>query len=496
MRVLLVKPQSNSDSIQPILGLGYLAAQLKKNQEVKILDCIKEKLPPSKFKRFIYDYNPEVVGIQSLTTDLKLVNDYLATIKKFNSNIITIIGGPHPSSAGAAALLDFPQADFAFQGEAEIGFPQLLDKLRVQGFQGSRVQETEDRVQSSNLENKNPQSAIRSSRDPSRDNPQFFSEIPGLIYRNQDGIQANPPLFIDNLDALGFPAWDLLKPQKYPPAPHGGFYRQFPVAPINISRGCPFSCAFCSAKKISGEKIRYRTVENVLAEIRLLSSKFNIREIHIIDDNFTYNREYVFQFCHSLNQNGQRITWTCPNGVRADTLDKEMLTVMKKSGCYALSIGIESGSDSILNYINKNISTNLIREKINLIRDTGIEVIGFFVLGFPPESREDLRQTVRFSLDLGLKRAQYILFHPFPGSPIYAGLNPRLIKAGNPQGSTYADPVLAPNGISLPELKNFQRMAFLKFYLRPRSLFNLIADIKSPKHLYYLIRRMKRWLLR
>jgi radical SAM superfamily enzyme YgiQ (UPF0313 family) len=474
MRVLLVKPQSNSDSIQPILGLGYLAAQLKKNQEVKILDCIKEKLPPSKFKRFIYDYNPEVVGIQSLTTDLKLVNDYLATIKKFNSNIITIIGGPHPSSAGAAALLDFPQADFAFQGEAEIGLPQLLTELEAQR---------------SKLKGQGSPFTFHLS-------PLTRKEIPGLIYRSGNEIETNPPLFYDNLDDFGFPAWDLIQPQDYPPAPHGGFFRQFPVAPLNISRGCPCDCSFCSVNKISGKKIRYRNLESVIEEIRLLQNRHHVKEIHIIDDNFTWDRPFVLRFCDALIKNNLALSWTCPNGVRVDTLDRELLKAMKKAGCYSLSVGIESGSDHILQYLKKNISRDYIKSKIDLIKDARMDAIGFFILGFPSETKEDMLNTIQFSLALGLKRAQFILFHPFPGSEIYGQLNlPLENKNNHSSSSTYADPAFVPVGISIPELKNIQRSAFLKFYLRPKAFLSLIAGIKSMRHLLYLLKRIKRWLL-
>ena len=468
MRVLLVKPGVASDSIQPILGLAYLSAQLLDENEVTILDGIKENLSLKQFQKSFISASPDILGIQAFHTDIKTVESYLSIGKKIAPRTITVIGGPYPSLMGESTFKGIPSADFAFQGEAETGFARLLTELKAQG---------------------SPLTFHLS--------PQTLADIPGLIYRAEDGIRANPPVFTQDLDSLGLPAWNLLQPQSYPPAPHGGFFRQFPVAPMNISRGCPCQCSFCSANKISGKNIRYRGIAGVMEEIKLLYQHYQIREIHIVDDNFTWDRGYVLRFCEALQKLNYSLNWTCPNGVRTDTLDQKLLEAMKKAGCYSLSIGIESGSDPVLNYLNKNFSTELIQEKVELIKKSGMEAVGFFLLGLPPEKEEDIKKTIHFSLNLGLRRAQYILFRPFPGSEIYNSLNSsQKENLSKSFGATYADPVFTPEGITVKKLKNLQRWAFLSFYLRPKSFFHLATDISSLKHLYFILKRIKRWLIR
>ena len=130
----------------------------------------------------------------------------------------------------------------------------------------------------------------------------------------------NQQIFVENLDELGMPSWDFIRPDTYPLSPHGGFFKNYPIAPIIISRGCPFSCTYCAGHLVSGKKIRFRSTDNVIEEIKILYHQYGIREIHIEDDNFTFIRNLVMEFCRKLKENNLNISWTCPNGVRLDTL--------------------------------------------------------------------------------------------------------------------------------------------------------------------------------
>ena len=212
------------------------------------------------------------------------------------------------------------------------------------------------------------------------------------------------------------PSWDLLRPDTYPLAPHGGFFKNYPIAPIIITRGCPFACTYCAGYLVSGKKIRHRSIDKVIEEIEVLYHKYGIREIHIEDDNFTFYHDLVYEFCKKLKEHNLNISWTCPNGVRLDSLDKELLLTMKEAGLYSISVGIESGSDKILKDMKKNLTKEKIREKIELIKDCGLEVSGFFIIGYPTETKKDIMDTINFAGSLDLKRAGFSLFKPFPGT--------------------------------------------------------------------------------
>lgn len=316
MRILLVRPvtaKKKSLNVIPPIGLGYLATAAREAgfSDVLILDCVREKFNFEAFAEKIRQVSPDVIGFQVFSHDISSLQESLKIVKIIKPNVVTIAGGPHPSGLPKEILKRFFNLDFAFKGEAEIGFPLLLEKLS---------------------KNKKFVSSPSSS---------FFKKIPGLIWRrSQTEIEVNPQIFPNNLDELGLPAWN--------------FFKNLPIAPIMATRGCPFECTYCARNTVTGRKVRKRSVDNVISEIEFLYRKYGVREIHILDDNFTINKEYTKEFCTKLLLKDFKISWCCPNGVRLDTLDLETLKLMKKSGCYYISLGIESGSDRILKLMKKN----------------------------------------------------------------------------------------------------------------------------------------------
>lgn len=379
-------------------------------------------------------------------------------IKKINPKIVTVAGGPHPSGLPEETLRNFPKLDFAFKGEGEIGFPLLLKKI-------------------------NKKKDLKNS----------LEKIPGLIWRkNLNEVVVNQQIFPEDLDGLGFPSWDLLKPQEYPQAPMGIFFKNLPIASIMATRGCPFECTYCAGKTVTGRKIRTRGVDNVISEIELLYRKYGIREIHIYDDNFTMNKKYVREFCEKLLSKDFKVSWCCPNGIRLDTLDLEILRLMKKSGCYYISVGIESGSNKTLTRMKKGLSIKVIKRQVNLIKKAGLGVNGFFILGYPGETEKDIKKTIRFAKSLGLKRAAFSNFLPLPGTEIYKNL----IRSGeikeeeiNWEMLFHTDVPYSPSSISKKRLKNLQRRAYIEFNLRPEVLFNILKEIKTLEQVKFLFRR-------
>jgi len=467
LRVLLIKPFNLSDHIQPSLGLGYLATAIRKKHNVFILDSIKERIWGEKLIDYIQKISPDIIGFQLYTFDLSKVREILKLIKERFPQIITIAGGPHPSALPKETLLHMKEnLDFIFRGESEISFPKFVDIIADKGKSTFHDLNHED-----------------------------LKNVEGLCWIREGSFFSNPSMITKDLDALGFPAWDIIKPQTYPEAQHGAFFRRFPIAPIMTGRGCPFSCTFCEGHIITGKEVRKRSVSNVIEEIKILTRDYGIREIHIVDDNFSMRKDYVMEFCHRILSENINISWATPNGVRIDTLDKEMLLAMKKSGYYLASVGIEFGSDRMFELVKKGLNRKKIEDGIRLIKSVGLEVAGFFIMGYPGETKKEINETIKFALRLPLIRANFFIFLPLPGTEIYKQLETSMELANVDWEHFYfTHPVYIYQGISVAELKNLQRKAFLKFYLRPNIFFSNLLQIKTPRQVKFLIQRLYRWL--
>lgn len=457
MKILFVNPINRSYIVMPSLGLGYLAAQARKRGDaVTILNCLKEKMNFNDFKRFLGQNHFDVIGFQMYSYDLNPVKRHLEIVKSINHSTVLIAGGPHPSGTLQQTLKQLDQLDFAFRGEAEIGLPLLLDRL-------------EDNFA----------------------NPQNLTGVPGLIWRQEDAIRVNEPGYIDNLDTLDFPSWDLLEPHKYPEASHGAFAKNFPTAPIIISRGCPFQCTFCAGKAITGPGVRFRSIENVIEEMLYLFRDFGIREFLIEDENLTLHKKLTVEFCEKILSSPMKdISWSCPSGIRLDTLDRELLRLMERAGCYSLAMGIEFGTQKMLDQTRKKLTLETIEEKIDLLSRTNIKTTGFFMLGVPGENFDDINNTIKFALRLNIDRAQFNNYMPLPGSELGDRLRQQHALDNLDWDRLFVHNVaFTIPGITRKKLKHLQRLSYLKFYFRPKIMINVLKEIKSPRHLKYIIKR-------
>jgi len=455
MRVLLVRPPASTFNVSPPIGLGYLATALRsQGHSVNIQDCTKEGMSVHGFREFLRNTPPcELYGFQTYSCEVNLVQNCLQVVREEVKDAVRIIGGAHPS--GAAGCLDeLPDANFAFLGEAEISLAQFCDILA-------------------------------GSTTP------HWESVPGLLWRDQGKIRSTSRYAEPQLDKLGFPAWDLIDPRTYPAAPHGGFARYFPVAPLIISRGCPYSCTFCGTKNVTGMKMRYRSPQHVIAEIRLLQHEYGVREIHVEDDNFSAVRREVKKFCQTMIQENVNIPWYCTSGLRLDLIDEEIATLLHQAGCYTATIAIESASQKTLNHMKKNLNLAKVPEHVRILRKAGFDLNALFILGYPTETREDIEETIRYAMKLDVQRAQFSNFLPIPGTEAYEYVKQRGEIPDLDYGQLHtADIPYSPPGISRRELKWLQRKAFLRFHLRPRVLWATVRNIQSFSHLRYLSRRI------
>lgn len=457
MKVILVRPPSSKmPIIIPNLGLGYLAAVLRNNgHTVHILDCAKTRMNHRKYRDYLLDEKPDIVGIQMYTCDFSSTRECIEIVKALNRKTVTIVGGPHPSG-DPEGTMEISQLDFVFSGESEIGLPKLLQYI-----------EAPDTIE--------------------------IDSIEGLIHRCDGKIIKNKRGYIENPDDVPFPSWDLINPTTYPVAPHGTFSKSLPIAPVITSRGCPFQCTYCGVRVNTGRKFRMRSIGNVIEEIKFLQRTYGIKEFHIEDDNFTLDKARVMEFCNQLKEENISLDWACTNGVRLDTLDKELLQNMESAGCYSFSVGIESGSPRILADMKRNETMEVMIEKIKLVSSTTkIRMTGFFMIGYPAETIEDIEKTIRLALELPLHRAQFSNFLPLPGTEIYD----RLIESGDispdvlPWDLYQNNRVItAPKNISQKEVRRLMKKAFAAFYFRPHILFGLLNEIHSMGQLRSVIRR-------
>jgi radical SAM superfamily enzyme YgiQ (UPF0313 family) len=439
-----------------------LASVAKRHRcDVAILDCKKERFDYKDFERYIKENHFDLMGFQIFTYDINRVKRHVDLARKYNKEALIIGGGAHPSGDPMGILGYIDNMDFAFKGEGEIGFGRFIEKLMEVGISGIK------------------------------ENFAALKKIPGLIFRDEDGkIVFNEPEYVDNLDALDLPAWELMDPRTYPEAPHGGFARQFPAAPIIITRGCPHFCTFCAGKSVTGPKIRRRTIDNVWGEVEYLTDRFGIKELLIEDENFTLHKRLLTEFCHKVISSKKKISWSFPSGIRLETLNSDNLRLMAEAGCYSLAVGIEFGSQRIHDLTRKRLNIDMIREKVALLAKTNIKTTGFFLFGIPDETKADMQNTVRLALELDIDRAQFNNFMPLPGSELWDYLV-QTNKLGDVNWDKFFvhDVAYVPEDISKEEIKNIQRAAYIKFYFRPKIMYSLLKEIRSLRHLQMLFGR-------
>lgn len=458
MDILLVRPVDITKKnfyCTPYMGLGYLATAIrKKGYKVKILHCIKEKMNLNGFASYIRNTKPSIVGFTCVSYDVGSVQESIKVVKDINKSIPVIVGGAHASAVPKIAMeRDFPDADYGFRGESEIGLPMLLDFIN----------------ENSNIE---------------------LEKIPGLIWKYDGQTRINPQIYHEDVDELGIPAWDLMDPREYEASPFHGFARGFPLAPMISARGCPFPCTFCSTKYQMGQKMRYRSVSLILEEMKLLVNKYNVKEIQFLDDCFSVNKNKVMEICSGILEEGIKVNWQCPNGLRVDTIDEEVLQIMKKAGCYHISVGIESANPNILKKMKKNISLELVEEKIAIAKKVGIKVTGFFILGFPGETEDDIKWTIKYARKIPIDKVLFSNFWPSPGTEIYEELEKKGKITKDKVGTHYFKATFPPEGMTSGQLKKYQLFGLASFYLRPKIVLSVIEEISSLNQFKNLLRKL------
>lgn len=441
MKVVLIAPNSKAHTVTPPLGLGYLAAAVRQHgHEVDILDLAKERLDANHGAAAARRLEPDLVAVSILSTAYLPVRDLVVALNRLLPGVPLVVGGPHVTAMAGNTLTDLG-VELGVVGEGELAFPELVDRLAAgSGLEGI---------------------------------PSLCRLVDGEVSCSERSV------FLRDLDSLPFPAWDLMDPRTYPDLPHQMLHKKFPVAPVMTSRGCPFDCTFCASTTLWGRGWRTRSPENVVDEIEMLVKDYGVKEIHFEDDNFTLKASHAAAVCEEILRRGLDIVWCTPNGVRVDSLNDELLVLMRRSGCYGLGFGIESGSQRVLDFNHKKLDLAKVADSIAMVKRHGIETHGFFIIGLPGETEETIRETIRFACHARLDRANFALLAPLPGSDVFreyileqAGDEPFDFEVLN-----YFTPF--PIGeLDAGQLKRGQRRAVYSFYLRPGPMLNIIRNLK------------------
>jgi radical SAM superfamily enzyme YgiQ (UPF0313 family) len=432
--ISLINPSASVEVVRrlgistPPLGLGYIASVLRKRGfKVRIIDDMVEKLSPNELIKRVKD--SFIVGITSTTPTFNSALEYAKVIKERLPNIFIILGGVHASVMPYDAIKS-KWIDAICVGEGEFTLEEVAERL----------------------EDGKPLEGVK-----------------GVIYKEGNRIVDNGRReFIENLDSLPFPSFDLMPLERYTVL--GQKLRQFPVI---TSRGCPFSCRYCSSSLFLGRRFRARSPKNVADEVEWLVNELNAKQIAFGDDIFTLNKRRVVEICDEIVERGIEIDWSCSS--RVDTISAEMLEKMKSAGCVAIYYGIESASDRTLNYYRKRIDLERAQRAVKLTKKAGIQTICSFIIGSPYETKEDMKRTLKLALRLNPDYAQFSILTPYPGTEIYTEAKRKgLLLTSNFDEYTAGKPVLRNLYLSPQEIMRFLRYCYLRFYLSPKFILNQI----------------------
>ena len=436
MKILLTRPDSGIFTVLPPIGLMALAAYIRENSnyEVHIFDGREKCANDDDYIKLISEFQPDVVGISVLTMERTEGHHAINFIKKNFPEVKVVIGGPYVTSEVDDALQN-DNIDYAVIGEGEIAGLNLFN-------------------------------AIAEGKNPEGINGVVFKRNGGLISTGSDEPVAD-------LNSLPQIAWDMIDLERYfynpdRPTPMNLHVKTQRSAPILTTRGCPYQCTYCH--KLFGKKLRKRSVDHVVEEIRYLKEERGVEEIEIIDDVFNLDNEWALEFASKIIDNRFNLYFSFPNGLRADRMPNELIDILVEMGTYRIVYAIESGSPLIQKEMKKNLNLEKARQAVNYTATKRISVGGFFILGFLNETEDQMRMTIDFACNNKFSTASFFVLTPFPNTEIYD----QAVNAGHQLGDYSLTHYYAIghniSTVSDKRLSRLHKNAYRRFYLHPLRL--------------------------
>jgi radical SAM superfamily enzyme YgiQ (UPF0313 family) len=440
----------------PSVGLLSLAAVLREGgYAVKIVESASLGLSFSQTLEDILQEDPCYLGFSCTTASVENAGRIARAIKEIKPKILTFAGGPHITALPEETFRRYPAFDYGVVGEGEMAFLELLEvadeKEKIKGVQSA-------------------------------------------VFREGEEVLVNPRRrFIDQLDQLPFPAYDLLPffPARY----HPPFlnYLKGPSASLTSSRGCPQACTFCD-RSVFGTHYRYFSEDYLCELISHLCQKFGIQHLVFADDQFAASKARLIRLCEKMAAGNLKIRWNCD--ARVDSVDPELLKLMKRAGCWMISFGIESGSQEVLDGLHKGFDLEQVERAVGWTKEAGIRAKGLFMIGYPEETEGTLHQTLSFLLRLPLDEMNLSFLTPYPGTEIYpqAKSSPEFVEDWSRMNAM--NPLLTPRALAAGALEKAYARILRRFYMRPRITFSYLRLlIQSPENCTRLVAGLWRWLL-
>lgn len=448
-KVLLINPFPhyakgiNEATIYPPVGLAYIASMLEKfRHECEILDANILRMRNDEILNFISSHDPDIIGVYSNIVTVKSSLELLRSIKENFKDKITVCGGPIPTVDPHRFL---NQSDIVVRGEGEYRMLKIVDGEKLE-------------------------------------------KIDGISFRHEEKFIDNTSYgFISDLDSLPFPAYHLLPKLKL----YRMRARKMPVAPLVTSRGCPYSCIYCT-KSIFGRTFRSRSPKNVMEEIDYLINAFGIKQIDILDDNFSLDVKRAEKICDMIIDSKYDIVINCQNGLRVDRLTKSLIQKLKRAGVFKVGIGIESGNEKILNVIKKQINLKQVENAIKWFKEIGIIVYGFFMIGLPGDNTKTMSDTINFAKRVNPDVANFMITVPVPGTELYdmvlkEGKFIQNINYGSEYGFYGGNVFFEMRKMKPGNVLIFYKKAYREFYLNPMKILELISKCKSSSEIGWFV---------
>jgi len=410
------------------LGLGYMAAILEKNNyQVDVIDCQALQLSYEEAKSEIEKRQPTIVGITSTTLTYKSALKIVGMAKEVCPECLTIMGGSHVTFWDENALQECPELDIVVRREGENTLLEIVQKLEA---------------------------------------GKSFDDTIGITCRKNSQIIRNPDRpYIENLDELPFPAIHLWPMESLRINGEVMF-------PLMTSRGCAYWCKYCSAVRMGGRKYRVRSPKNVVDEIEHLNKKFGAKRFTFYDDAFTVDQSRAKEICEQIIYRKMKIKWNCET--RVDSVTKELLLKMKESGCTDVWFGVESGSQLIINAMDKGFKIEKTIKAFKWAKEAGLMTVSDTILGFPGETRETAWETIKFVEKLEPDDVAYYIATPYPGTPLYDEVKDNgLLQITDFDKYDTATPTFTNPSLETNELMEIREKAFQRFYLRPKYMLSV-----------------------
>ena len=407
-------------SLMPPLSSLYVASLLTQaGHTVKIIDCQAKWAERRPFIDAILEWGATVVGFQtgmfSVADDVSIAKE----IKTRNPGITTVFFDEY-ATAIHTELATFNGIDIVVRGDPEIAFVDIASRKNIH-------------------------------------------EISGITFNHNGTIIVNPDGHRPNLDDLPLPALELVNTMDYLHWETGR-----PYTLLQISRGCPSQCTFCTAPLYYGSQVRYRSAKSIIVEIEDRIERFKIRDFNFYADTFTLNKKLTTEICSEIISRGIHINFWANS--RVDTIDEEILYLLKQSGCSLIGFGLESGDMESLKLMKKGITLEQSRKAIELCRKCGIQSAAFMMIGFPWETKEQMKKTYEFANAIDPDWVQFATYVPFPGTQMTKEFQDKnLILSNNPYDS-YTLSMVTTEHETAQSIKKMAIWSFIRFYSKPHRI--------------------------